>query len=82
MPGAQTLRLAVAAEATIMWSADGWASVRKTATTPVADLNVWFADLDTEECREGAVIEFTFFWREAGRWEGRNASVAIRGRMR
>jgi len=25
------------------------------------------------------VIEFTFFWKEAGRWEGRNYSVAVSG---
>jgi hypothetical protein len=34
---------------------------------------------DTEKWPDGSVIEFTFFWREARHWEGRNYSVAIRG---
>jgi hypothetical protein len=54
------LRLIVAAEATIVWSADNWASTNKMETTPVSALNVWFADLPTEKCPDGSVIEFTF----------------------
>ena len=42
-------------------------------------LNVWFADLPTERCSDGAVIEFTFFWKEAQRSENRNYSVKVSG---
>ena len=33
--------------------------------------------LGTELVPDGAAIEFTFFWKEAQRWEGRNFSVAV-----
>jgi glucoamylase len=78
MPPGQILRLALAVEATITWSADGWASTRKATATHVNALNVWFADLPTKACLDGSVIEFTFFWEQARHWEGRNYSVAIR----
>ena len=47
--------------------------------TPISALNLWFADLPTEDCPDGSVIEFTFFWKEAQRWEGRNYSVTVSG---
>ena len=48
-------------------------------TTNNSALNLWFADLPTENCPGGLVIEFTFFWKEAQRWEGRNYSVVVSG---
>jgi hypothetical protein len=42
-------------------------------------LNVWSADLSTPGCPDGAVIEFTFFWKETQRSESRNYSVKISG---
>ncbi len=65
MPQGQILRLIVAADAAVVWSADGWASTNQTEATAVGALNLWFADLPTEECPEGSVVEFTFFWKEA-----------------
>jgi glucoamylase len=79
MPPGQVLRLIVAADATIVWSANGWASTNQSDSTPISALGVWFADLPTEACPDGSVIEFTFFWKEAQRWEGRNYSVAVSG---
>ena len=38
-----------------------------------------FADVPTEGCPEGTVIEFTFLWKEAQRSEGRNYSVRVSG---
>jgi len=77
-PG-QILRLIIAADATIVWSANNWASTNKTDATHVSALNIWFADLPTKDCPAGSVIEFTFLWKEAQRWEGRNYSVAVDG---
>jgi glucoamylase len=77
MPSGQILRLIVAADATIIWSANGWASTNQADATLISALNVWFADLPTEVCPDGSVIEFTFFWKEAQCWDGRNYSVAI-----
>ncbi len=79
MPAGQILRLILTADATIAWSADGWASTHQAEATPIGPLNVWFADLPTADLSDGAVVEFTFFWKEGQRWEGRNYSVAIGG---
>jgi glucoamylase len=76
LPG-QILRLIVAADATVVWSANDWAITNKTDTTPISTLNLWFADLPTEHCPEDSVIEFTFFWKETHHWEGRNYTVSV-----
>jgi glucoamylase len=79
MPPGRILRLIVTADATIVWSADGWASTNQADATSVSALNMWFADLPTGDCPDCSVIEFTFFWKEAQSWEGRNHSVAVSG---
>ena len=79
LPPGQTLRLIIAADADIIWSANNWASTNKTDVTPIGVLKLWFADLPTEHCPDGSVIEFTFFWKEARSWEGRNYSVVVSG---
>ena len=73
----RSLRLIATADAVIVWSRDGWGSTNQTEATAVGGVNLWFADLDTEDCPERSLVEFTFFWREAQRWEGRNYSVAV-----
>jgi glucoamylase len=77
MPPGQILRLIVAADATILWSANDWTSTNKADATHISALDIWFADLSTEDYPDGSVIEFTFFWKAAQRWEGRNYSVAV-----
>ena len=77
MPPGRTLRLIVEAEATVVWSADAWASINNADTTMMSALGLWFADLSKENCPDGSVIEFTFFWKAAGNWEGTNYSVAV-----
>jgi glucoamylase len=77
-PG-KLLRLIVAADATVIWSADNWKSTNRLDTAHNSALNVWFVDLPTEGYPDGAVIEFTFLWKEAKRPEGRNFSVRVSG---
>jgi glucoamylase len=77
IPQGKLLRLLVSAEATITWSANDWASTNKVETTHNCLLNLWFTDLPTETCPGGANIAFTFFWKEAKHWEGKNYSVAL-----
>ena len=79
MPPGQILRIIVAEDVTVVWSANDWASANKTDAAHISALNVWFADLPTENCPDGSGIEFTFFWKEAQRWEGRKYSVAVSG---
>jgi len=78
LPHGKILRLIVAAEAAIIWSLDGWATTNQTDATHVSALNVWFVDLSAENLPDSAVIEFTFFWKENQRWEGKN--FIVRGR--
>jgi glucoamylase len=79
MAQGKILRLIVAADARIVWSADGWANTHQTDAAEIGALKVWFADLPTKDCQDSSVIEFTFFWKEAQHWEGRNYSVAVSG---
>jgi glucoamylase len=79
MPAGQILRLIAAADATVVWSANAWATTNKTETTHASALDLWFADLSAENSPPGSVIEFTFFWKEARHWEGRNHLVAVYG---
>jgi glucoamylase len=79
MSHGKLLRLIVAADATVAWSADNWASTNRVDTAHIGAVNVWSADLPTQGCFDGAVIEFTFFWKEAQRSEGRNYSVKVSG---
>jgi len=67
------------AEAAILWSSNDWASTNSVNTTNNSTLNLWFADLPTENCLGEVRIEFTFFWKQDERWEGRNYSVAVSG---
>ena len=76
LPPGKTLRIVVAAEATIVWTTDDWVSTHRVEATPNRALAVWFADLPTENLVCHSVVEFTFFWSAAQRWEGKNFSVA------
>jgi glucoamylase len=77
IPSGQILRLILVGDATIVWSIDGWANTHKTETTSISALNLWFADLSAEGSPDGLRIEFTFFWKEAKRWENVNYTVAV-----
>ena len=73
----KTLRLITPADAAVVWSTDGWASTNTADLTRNDTLNLWFADVSTEELPRESVIEFTFSWKSAQRWEGKNYSVAV-----
>jgi glucoamylase len=73
----KTLRVILAAEATIIWTTDAWTGNNSTEMTRNETLNLWFADVPTGKLPAGATVEFTFFWKTDQRWEGRNWQVAI-----
>ena len=79
MPHGKILRVILAAEATVVWSEDHWKNTKKSDTVSVAALDLWFADFSIKTIPAGSVIEFTFFWKDGQRWEGRNYSVAVGG---
>ncbi|HSM76580.1 MAG TPA: glycoside hydrolase family 15 protein [Bryobacteraceae bacterium] len=75
MPG-KSLRLEVCAAARVRWSANGWCTVSETSTRDTG-LGLHIADLPTGALAEGTTIRFTFYWIEAGSWEGTDFSITI-----
>jgi glucoamylase len=73
----QKLRIVLPTGATIRWSDDGWASARNAETAHVGSLDLWYADLPARPGAARTALEFTFFWKDAQHWEGRNYSVAL-----
>ena len=60
MPKGRVLRLILEAEASILWTINGWASTFETKAAPIKALNLWFADLSTQDHPEGTLIEFSY----------------------
>ncbi|MCC7082774.1 MAG: glucan 1,4-alpha-glucosidase [Burkholderiales bacterium] len=75
-PQGRILRIETLAEATVHWSADDWRGVHDSSTHDTG-LGVHYVDLPSERLARGASIKFTFFWREAARWEGVDFEVAV-----
>ena len=56
MARGKILRIILPAEATIVWSTDGWARTNRSDTTLESELNLSFADFPTAEWPVGSVI--------------------------
>jgi glucoamylase len=56
---------------------DGW---QRTADIDTRDttLGLHVADVPSANLRAGGRVEFTFFWTDSARWQGRNYEVAVR----
>jgi glucoamylase len=76
MPANRTLRVETLSAAVVHWSFDGWRTVRETATRDTT-LGVHVCDLPTRDLGVDDLIELTFYWPEATRWEGVNFQVCI-----
>ena len=77
MPQGKTLRIIVPAEATVVWTIDGWKQTNQSEANYVNGLNLWFVDLPTAELAGKSQVEFTFSWKHDQRWEGRNFRVQV-----
>jgi hypothetical protein len=76
MPPGKLLRIETLAPAVIHWSADDW-STAQDARSHDAGLGIHLADLSTKALPEGKQVKFTFYWPEAGQWEGKNFIVHV-----
>ena len=76
MPPGKSLRIETLAPAVIHWSADDWNTVQD-ATAHDVGLGIHIADLSTEALPEGRQVKFTFFWPDAGHWEGADFIVHV-----
>ena len=75
-PGS-TLRIQAPVAFRLHVTLDEWHSVTDVVSTPTA-LRVQFVDVPVAAGQK-APIRFTFFWTEAGRWEGHDYAAAIEG---
>jgi len=76
-PGA-TLRIQAGAAFRLRWTIDEWTAVTDTASASTV-VGVDFVDLPIA-ADQVAPIRFTFFWLQAGRWEGRDFVVGVERR--
>ncbi len=75
------LRVETRAPARLHWSLDGWKTVND-SDSEASGLGVYWVDLPTADLAPGAEVVFTFYWPEAGHWEGRDFTVAVQAPRR
>lgn len=76
LPAGKSLRIEVLAPARVRWSDSSWHHSQHVDTIDTG-LGLHYADLPTHELDGGDAVCFTFFWPQAGRWEGRNFEVRV-----
>jgi len=76
MPVGNTLRVETLAPAKVHWSADDWKTATDTETKDTG-LGAHYADLPTGKLAEGTQVRFTFYWPQAGHWEGTEFAVCV-----
>ncbi|HEY3236532.1 MAG TPA: glycoside hydrolase family 15 protein, partial [Polyangiaceae bacterium] len=70
-----TLRIQAPAAFRLRWTRDEWQTVSDTASTPT-EVGIEFVDLAIAP-HQKAPIQFTFYWPQANRWEGRDFDVRV-----
>ncbi len=70
------LRLEVRSPAMVHWSCDGWKEINDDDTQD-SGLGLHFCDLPTANLDPRSTIMFTFYWKNADRWEGTDFSVVV-----
>jgi glucoamylase len=77
MVAGRTLRFELLAPCRVRCSLDGWKTSLDVDATDT-ELGVWVADIPgSDRLKPGGAVDATFFWPEAGRWEGRNVRVSV-----
>ena len=71
----QELCFLTEAPARIRWGINGWQNPEDSATEDLGLGHV--AHLPTGNLKPGDSVQFTFYWPEAGHWEGRDFSIAV-----
>jgi glucoamylase len=77
IPAGKKLRLVLGADATVVWSGDDWTNVERFEVMAITSLKLWFVDLPVEKSPTDSSVQFTFYWKEAQHWEGRNFAVGV-----
>ena len=74
------LRIQAGAPFLLHWTRDDWGTAEDSRSTPTS-LGIEYLDIAILP-EPGGRIRFTFFWTDAGRWEGKDFEVAVVGRER
>jgi glucoamylase len=69
VPMGRILRIETLAPALVHAGLDGWSRILDVESIDTG-LGAWVADIDTAALAIAQQIDFTFYWRDAGRWEG------------
>jgi glucoamylase len=77
MPNGKILRMILEQDVTVVWTTDDWVNANQMDATYETGLNLWFVDFAAVSWPPGTKLTFTFFWKEAKRWEGENWEVSI-----
>jgi glucoamylase len=72
-----TLRIQAGAPFLLHWTRNDWGTSEDSHSTPTS-LRIEYLDITILPQQSGR-IRFTFFWTDAGRWEGRDYEVTVRG---
>jgi glucoamylase len=72
----QLLYIALRSQALVHWGVNGWQKIQDTQTDKNG-LGLFVAQLDISELSGAGRIDFTFFWTEQQRWEGRDYAIEV-----
>ena len=78
LPRYKKLRLVLLNPAMVHWSIDNWKSSQDTNTRDTG-FGTYILDLPTASLPPGSKVDFTFYWPQESRWEGKNYNVTIEG---
>lgn len=78
VPAGLILRLELLAPALVHWGLNGWRDIQDAPTVDTS-LGVHICDLPVQHLPPATVIDFTFLWTEATRWEHVDFSVTLTG---
>ena len=76
VPEGFILRIQAGAPFLLHWTRDDWGTVEDSRSIPTP-LGIEYFDIASQPRKNGR-IRFTFFWTDAGTWEGRDFEVAVR----
>ena len=76
LPAGMLLRIETLVPALVYWSCDAWSTVNSIASRDPG-LGLHVVDLDTCSLAPGRRVIFTFYWPDAGNWEGTDYLVGI-----
>jgi glucoamylase len=78
VPRYKKLRLVLLNPAMVHWSIDGWKSSQDTNTRDTG-FGTYILDLPTASLPPGNKVDFTFYWPQENRWEGKDYNVTVEG---